>query len=177
MGLSAMLTGRQNTEFLVRLYGTPGCYQEHLNDVIELSDLPEGMFDQPASRYSSSMKARLKLALSLVFDFDLYPVPRLNAWNYGSSSERAERFNEAFDDVTRNKAIVMACEDEEMEDAYCKEGIVLIDGRICFRGGLDYCRLFMKEQRSALKEIRESFEDEGDGFSDDDAGNGGLYDE
>ncbi len=123
------------------------------------------------------MKARLKLALSLVFDFDLYPVPRQSAWSYTSPSQRAERYSAAFDAVTRNKAIVMACDDEDMEDAYCHEGIVLIGGRICFRGGLDYCRLFMNEQRSALKGDIDSFEEEGDGFSDDEAGNSGLFDE
>lgn len=88
-GLQGLLTGRQNVKFVCRLHG----YDEHLGEQMEFvksfSELGDA-FEDPIKTYSSGMGARLKFALSLVFDFEVYLVDELTAVGTQPSRRRVK---------------------------------------------------------------------------------------
>jgi len=149
--LIGALSGRQNAAFLQRIYGTPRQRHEQMEMVRELGDLQVDFFDRPLRDYNSAMRARFRLALSLVFDFDVYTVPRMEAWNFSSTSSRGERFRSAFEAATAGKTLLVSHPDSGFQDAYCEEGLVLMEGRIAFQGALPACRAWLKEEKQRLK--------------------------
>ena len=70
------LTGIDNIRFICRVYGTP--IEDVLDYVEDFSQL--GRFlNEPVKIYSSGMRARLAFALSLMIDFDCYPIDEVVA--------------------------------------------------------------------------------------------------
>lgn len=149
--LIGAISGRANAAFLQRIYGTRRQRLEQMEAIRTLSDLEADFFYRPLGDYNSAMKARFRLALSLVFDFDVYTVPRLAAWSFGSSSSRAQRFQSAFETATAGKTLLVGHADQTFQDVYCEEGLVLQEGRVVFEGSLVDCRKQLKEQRQQRK--------------------------
>ena len=78
-GVQPSLTGKQNSQFVCRIYGD--CEQvvaEKLDFIKNFSELGE-YFDMPVKTYSSGMRSRLKFSISMAFDFDLYLFDEINA--------------------------------------------------------------------------------------------------
>jgi len=78
-GLQGSLTGRDNTEFVCRVYGAHGQAMRRtvafVRDFAELGDY----FDLPVKSYSSGMRSRLAFGLSMAFDFDYYLIDEVMA--------------------------------------------------------------------------------------------------
>jgi capsular polysaccharide transport system ATP-binding protein len=78
-GLQGSLTGRDNTEFVCRLYGAHGPAMgravEFVRDFADIGDY----FDLPVKSYSSGMRSRLAFGLSMAFDFDYYLIDEVMA--------------------------------------------------------------------------------------------------
>jgi capsular polysaccharide transport system ATP-binding protein len=149
--LVGSLTARQNAAFLQRIYGTKRNRAEEMKLISQLSDFDVDFFDRPLSLCSKAMKARFRLAVSLVFDFDLFVVPKLSAWNYGSKSCRAQRFQAAFEAATVDKPLLVSHPDPSFQKAYCDQSIVLGDGRIVFHGDLSSGRAWLKERKQRVE--------------------------
>jgi capsular polysaccharide transport system ATP-binding protein len=68
------MSGRDNVRFISRIYGAN--WREVLDAVEDFAELGPYL-DMPLSTYSSGMRARLSLGLSLAIDFDCYLVDEL----------------------------------------------------------------------------------------------------
>ena len=125
-GTNAILTGRENSKFLCRLYGDDselarariGCIQ----DVSELG----AFFDRPVKTYSSGMRARLGFAMSMAFEFDYYLIDELTSvGDLGFRNKAAAAF-----DAKRGKAsVIMVSHSMSKIMSQCERGVVLHRGQ------------------------------------------------
>ena len=106
-GLPNSLSGRQNAKFLQGVYGLGGQERQDLDQIQTLADLEEGFFDKPLKSYNKFMRARFNLAVAMVFDFDVYVVPKQFAWKSNATSERMLRLQRALKERTAGKSILM----------------------------------------------------------------------
>lgn len=152
MPLMPVLTGRANAEFLVSVYGVYEDDEREVEFIRKLCDLGNS-FDEPLEKYTSGMKDRLKLALSLAFQFNVYPVMRWDGWNCRADVPFMNQVRHLVDRRLEGRTLVAeASNSQSFALDYCNEGIVLKDGAIIYRGSLDDCAELAKETRAARKE-------------------------
>jgi capsular polysaccharide transport system ATP-binding protein len=120
------LTGRQNAIFLARVYGEN--VRRVLNFVWDFSELGV-YFDMPFNSYSSGMRAKFALGLSLAIEFDVYLVDEVT--EVGDARFRAKSA-EAFRARAKESDIIMVSHNENTVKAYCDRGAVLNNGRLEF---------------------------------------------
>lgn len=78
-GLQGSLTGRDNAQFVCRIYGSSEKeVRKRIGFIHEWSELGD-YFDMPVKTYSSGMKARLSFATSMAFDFDIYLLDEITS--------------------------------------------------------------------------------------------------
>jgi capsular polysaccharide transport system ATP-binding protein len=78
-GVQESLTGKQNAQFVCRIYGdSEKAIREKLAFIKAFSELDD-YFEMPVKTYSSGMRSRLKFAISMAFDFDIYLFDEINA--------------------------------------------------------------------------------------------------
>lgn len=78
-GFQGSLTGRDNVQFVCRLYGVSGeTMREKVRYVQDFAEIGE-YFDLPVKSYSSGMRSRLAFGLSMAFDFDYYLIDEVMA--------------------------------------------------------------------------------------------------
>jgi capsular polysaccharide transport system ATP-binding protein len=141
------LTPRQNAAFLQRIYGSKSKREQQIELICQLSDFEQDFFDKPLRLCNKAMKSRFCLAVSLAFDFDLFFVPKLAAWSYGSSSTRSKRFQAAFESLTFGKALLVSNPQRSFQKAYCNHAIVLEAGSIVLEGDLSMCRSWLNQRQ------------------------------
>ncbi|MBE9172316.1 hypothetical protein IQ216_04225 [Cyanobium sp. LEGE 06143] len=152
MPLMPVLTGRANAEFLVSVYGVYEDDEREVDFIRKLCDLGSS-FDEPLEKYTSGMKDRLKLALSLAFQFNVYPVMRWDGWNCRADVPFMNQVRRLVDRRLEGRTLVAeASNSQNFALDYCNEGIVLKDGAIIYRGSLDDCAVLAKEAQAARKE-------------------------
>jgi capsular polysaccharide transport system ATP-binding protein len=149
--LLGALTARENAIFLQRIYGSKSQRKYQIDHIRELCDFEGDFFDKPLKAFNKAMKARFRLAVSLVFDFDLMVVPKLSAWNYGSKSCRSKRFQAAFEAAIAGKPLLVSHPDPSFQNAYCDQSIVLDSGRIVYQGDLCSGRSWLKEYKQHMR--------------------------
>lgn len=152
MPLMPVLTGRDNAEFLVSVYGVYDDDSRELDFVEKLCDLGD-LFDEPMEKYTNGMKDRLKLALSLAFQFDVYPVMRWDGWNCRAEVPFMQQVKRLVDRRLEGRTLIAdASGSQSFALDYCTEGIVFKDGQIIHQGSLDECANLAKEVRAARKD-------------------------
>ena len=125
-GLQGSLTGRQNSRFVCRIHGMAESEMaEQLAFIQSFSDLGEA-FDWPVKTYSSGMNARLKFALALVFDFDVYLTDELTA--VGDAAFQAKSLA-AFKSRLSGAGLIMVAHSEKTLRDYCESGLLLHQGK------------------------------------------------
>ena len=77
-GFQGSLTGRENVKFVARLYAKQEELKEKIEFVEEFAELGK-YFDMPIKTYSSGMRSRLGVGLSMAFKFDYYIVDEVTA--------------------------------------------------------------------------------------------------
>jgi capsular polysaccharide transport system ATP-binding protein len=78
-GFQGSLTGRDNVQFVCRMYGLePGAMRERVAYVEDFAEIGEA-FDRPVKGYSSGMRSRLAFGLSMAFEFDYYLIDEVMA--------------------------------------------------------------------------------------------------
>jgi capsular polysaccharide transport system ATP-binding protein len=91
-GLPGTLTGRQNAKFVCRLYGREEDIPDRIAAIEGFAELGS-YFDEPVNTYSSGMRARLQLGISLAFDFDVYLADEASAAATPASRTRRGRLS------------------------------------------------------------------------------------
>jgi capsular polysaccharide transport system ATP-binding protein len=144
-GLQANMTGRQNTIFVCRLF----CHGDYLTDRLEFienfAELGDS-FVRPVSTYSGSMKAKLQMALSLAFDFDVYISDGTTAAGAGEFRKKAAA---RFIEQTQKGGLILASNGPATLKKHCDSCIWLENGQARWYERID----------DALKDFKECEKD------------------
>lgn len=130
-GLHPMLTGRENTKFVARVYG-----QDPRKTIAFVEDFADigAYLDMPILTYSSGMIARLAFGLSLAIDFDCYLIDETTAVG---DARFAARCREEFDRRRQKADVIMVSHVIGTMRDYCDHGIVLAGGQMHIFSNLD----------------------------------------
>ena len=155
---SNKLSSYVNARFAAEVYSLPGEIDSNLRLIRELSGLTDKLFHQPLSDLPTVMKDALKLAISMVFDFDVLAVSRLKGWDHRGIDPQAVRIRECFEQRIDGRTLVMSANGQNtLALDYCDEGLALVNGKLVYRGDPEVCLQLVKEESSCLKaERRES---------------------
>lgn len=124
-GLRGSLTGRQNAKFVCRIHGDAEQIPERLAFIQEFAEIGDA-FDEPVKTYSSGMQARLKFAISLAFDFDVYISDELTAVGDARFKRKAQL---AFKNLMDRAGLIMVSHQEHTLRQFCKAGLWLHHGQ------------------------------------------------
>jgi capsular polysaccharide transport system ATP-binding protein len=124
-GLQSALTGRQNARFVCRIHGHEKSIPEKLAFISDFAEIGDA-FDEPIKTYSSGMQARLKFAMSMAFDFEVYLVDELTAVGDVAFKKKAQT---AFKSLADHSSVIMVSHGEGILREFCESGIFLRDGR------------------------------------------------
>lgn len=122
-GFEGELTGADNIRFISRLYNAP--MKETFEYVADFSELGS-QINLQLKYYSSGMRMRLGFALSLAINFECLLIDEVIL--VGDRRFQQKCHDELF--VNRkNCAMIVAIHDMGFVRAYCKEALILKDGR------------------------------------------------
>jgi capsular polysaccharide transport system ATP-binding protein len=126
-GFQPMLSGADNARFIARIYGRP--IRETVDFVEDFAELGEYM-RMPMMTYSSGMRSRLSLAVSLAIDFDCYLVDEALA--VGDT-----RFGRAFAERIERSGLILVSHSPSLVRKLCTRAAVLDQGQITFYDDID----------------------------------------
>ncbi|SFR42915.1 capsular polysaccharide transport system ATP-binding protein [Yoonia tamlensis] len=121
---NSYLTGRQNAVFVARVYGANVArVLEFVWDFAELGTF----FDMPLNTYSSGMRARFGLGVSLAIDFDVYLIDEVT--EVGDKRFRAKS-QAAFRERALTSDVILVSHNLQTVRAYCDRALVLQNGEL-----------------------------------------------
>ncbi len=123
-GLHHLLTGRENVQFVARIYGAD--VRRVTNFVEDFAEIG-AYIDVPIMAYSSGMVARLAFGLSIAIDFDCYLIDEVTSVG---DARFAQRCRTEFERRKRTSDIIMVSHSMNTIQDYCNCGMVLVGGRI-----------------------------------------------
>ena len=121
-GVHPALTGRQNARFIARVYGVDT--DDLVSEVEDFAELGP-FFDAPVAAYSSGMRARLALGISLAASFDCYLVDEITAVGDAAFRKKAHA---AITDKLRDTQLFMVSHSEATLREYCTSALLLAGG-------------------------------------------------
>ncbi|ARE41133.1 Capsular polysaccharide ABC transporter, ATP-binding protein KpsT [Rhodovulum sp. P5] len=130
-GFHGSLTGRQNTRFVARIYGANT--DRMVEDVQRFCELGP-YFDARFETYSSGMKSRLALGVSLAADFDCYLVDEITAVGDAAFRRKAR---EAFEERLGRVQVIMVSHSEATLKDYCNSALLLHAGNAVYYDDLE----------------------------------------
>ena len=122
-GLQHTLTGIDNLKFICRIYGKN--YLEQLEKIQEITQLGKYLHE-PIAHYSSGMKAKLGLAISMVVDFDCLLVDETLSVG---DKDFQERYRKELEN-RKNKAVLLVSHLEGHIKNNCEIIYVLHNGKL-----------------------------------------------
>jgi capsular polysaccharide transport system ATP-binding protein len=122
-GFNVHLSGYDNLRFLSRIYDKP--FAPLAAFVEDFCELGRRMKD-PIENYSSGMRAKLSLGLSLAIEFDCYLVDEVFA--VGDERFRRKCREELFE-KRRDRALLMVSHQTQLIQSACDYGILIENGR------------------------------------------------
>jgi len=125
-GLHPALTGRQNARFIARVYGADT--DDLVAAVEDFAELGR-YFDSPFATYSSGMKARLALGISLAADFDCYIIDEITA--VGDAVFRKKAHRALHEKLSHAQMFIVSHSESTLRD-YCNCALYLDGGDAYF---------------------------------------------
>jgi len=131
-GISHHMTGRQNVRFIARINGTSE--DEAVDFVEDFAELGPYM-DEPVMTYSSGMRGRLNLGISLAVDFDCYLIDEgVGAGDRWFQNKAMAAFAER---RRRSSGLLIVSHNPNTIREYCDIGMVLYRGHLVPFSSLD----------------------------------------
>lgn len=121
-GFNGSLTGRENLNFICRIYGVP--IEPVAEFVAEFSELGEYMH-MPINTYSSGMKGKLAFGLSMAIDFDFYLIDEATATGDASFKKKCQ---EEFNSRRERATLLVVSHSMSTIKKYCDIVSVLYEG-------------------------------------------------
>ena len=121
-GMQGNMTGRQNTKFVARAFGSSPKEMHRIIDFVQ--DFAEigDAFDEPVRTYSSGMRSRLSFGLSLAFDFDVYISDEATAVGDRAFKAKAKAL---FEERVGKSSLIMVSHSEGILRDLCQAGVYL----------------------------------------------------
>lgn len=130
-GIHPSLTGRENVQFLARVYGeNPRHVIEFVEDFAEIGPY----IDAPVRTYSSGMIARVAFGLSMAINFECYLIDEVMAVGDARFQSRCQA---EFNKRKAHSDLIMVSHSTESIRQYCDRGIVLADGQLHYFHDVD----------------------------------------
>jgi len=123
-GLQNTLTGMDNLKFICRIYNKS--YDDKISFVKEVTELGKYLFE-PVANYSSGMKAKLGLAISMVLDFDCYLVDE--SLSVGDKNFQ-EKYKSQLENKRKDKSMILVSHLENHIKQHCSTIYVLHNGKL-----------------------------------------------
>jgi capsular polysaccharide transport system ATP-binding protein len=122
-GFEFNMTGYDNIRFVSQLYGLP--FRDTFSYVRDFTEIGDMLFE-PMRVYSSGMRMRVALALSLAIDFDCFLVDEVLF--VGDARFQAKCYTEIFE-RRRDRAMILAIHSAHAVQEHCTSALVLKNGR------------------------------------------------
>lgn len=133
-GYQGSMTGRENAEFICRIYGKN---REEINEKIayikEFSEIGD-FFEMPLKSYSSGMRSKFSFAVSMAFDFDYYLIDELTAVG---DKRFKQKCRETFDAKKGIANFLFVSHNLNELKRQCDIGIYIKDGQIHVHDSID----------------------------------------
>lgn len=123
-GFNGSLTGEENLRFVSRIYGADR--RAILHFVADFAELGDDLF-RPVRTYSSGMRSRLSLALSLAIHFDVYLIDE--GLSVGDVRFQ-ERYSEAIHHRFSESRVIIVSHSMSTIKNYCSHAAVLHRARM-----------------------------------------------
>jgi capsular polysaccharide transport system ATP-binding protein len=123
-GLHPHMTGRENAQFIARIYGEP---VRRVVDFVEDFAEVGHYIDAPVHTYSSGMSARVAFGLSMAIPFECYLIDEVMAVGDARFQTRCE---EVFRSRRANADIIMVSHNLASLQDYCDRAVVLANGKL-----------------------------------------------
>lgn len=123
-GFNGSLTGEENLRFVSRIYGVEP--RVVFRFVADFAELGRDLF-RPVRTYSSGMRSRLSLALSLAIHFDVYLIDE--GLSVGDVRFQ-ERYAAALKDRFSNSRVIIVSHQMSTIKEYCRHATVLHRGKL-----------------------------------------------
>lgn len=153
-GFQPYLTGRENTRFIARIYGSdPFEIEERVREFAEL----DAYYDEPIRTYSGGMKSRLNFAVSLAIPFDCYLVDEATAT--GDRRFR-DKYKKAFEALQNRATMIIVSHQTTTIEEFCDSAAVLHNGKLKYYekldAGLKAYESIGRESRAITKQSKQS---------------------
>ncbi len=125
-GLHGLLTGRENVQFVCRIYGATGAAMREKLDFVEAFAEIGEYFDLPIQTYSSGMRARLGFGLSMAFDFDYYLIDEIMVVG---DPQFKQKSHDVMSQRLKNANVVIVSHSMFYIRRYCNVVVVIDRGR------------------------------------------------
>ncbi len=133
-GYQGSLSGRENAEFICRVYGqSKEQIKEKLLYIKEFSEL-DSFFEIPLKSYSSGMRSKFSFAVSMAFDFDYYLIDELTAVG---DKRFKEKCNATFEAKKGIANFLFVSHNLNELKRQCDMGIYIKDGKIHVHDSID----------------------------------------
>jgi len=153
---SAKLTGYVNARFATEVYSKPGCIDEDMRLIQELTGVDDDTLHQPLGDWPGSLRDALKFAVSLAFDFDVITVGRISSgWNHRSVLPLSARIRDCFEQRINGRTLLVSANGQnDLALDYCDEGLAIVNGEFVYRGDPDVCLQLVKEESKRQRSLR-----------------------
>jgi ABC-type polysaccharide/polyol phosphate transport system ATPase subunit len=149
------LSGYMNARFAAEVYSEPGRVAHDLRFIQDLTGVDDVTFHQPIGVWKASTRKSLELAISLAFNFDVILVGKIGGWDHRSLHPSSLRIREVFEQRIDGRTLVVAAPGQNrLALDYCDEGLVILDGRLAYRGDTEVCLEMVKEESQRQKAER-----------------------
>ncbi len=142
-GLETELTGYENIELLLSLYGKPRKDVDAIKSIKDFSGLSDDVLRTPTKTYSSGMLARLTFSISVANDSDILIIDEVLA--VGDQGFQHKCMDKIYQVKKEGKTILFVSHFPEDVKKLCDTAILLDGGVITHRGGApEICDLYQK---------------------------------
>ncbi|MCP9927997.1 hypothetical protein [Cyanobium sp. CH-040] len=149
------LSGYMNARFAAEIYSQSGSIEHDLLLIQELTGADDRTFHEPLSSWRVPMRKSLELAVSLAFEFDVTLVGKISGWDHRAVHPASVRIRDLFERRIDGRTLLIAAPGQNrLALDYCDEGMVILDGRLAYRGDPEVCQLMVKEETQRLKAER-----------------------
>jgi len=123
-GFQGSLTGYDNARFIARIYGKN--FREMFDFIEDFTELGKQL-KMPAKTYSSGMRARLAMGLSLAIEFDCYLIDEVLM--VGDQDFQRKCHHELFEKRS-DRALILASHSPALIRDYCSEALIVSEGQV-----------------------------------------------
>ena len=133
-GYQGSMTGRQNAEFICRIYGkSKSEIRDRLAFIKEFSELDKH-FEMPLKSYSSGMRSKFSFAVSMAFDFDYYLIDELTAVGDARFKEKCKKI---FDEKKGRANFLFVSHNMNELKRQCDVGLFIKDEKLHIFDSID----------------------------------------